>query len=410
MRRLFLALLVLLAAVALALYARHDPGYIVIQARGWTVEASLVLTVAALLVLFVALYYVTRFVVTALSLPGRIRERRRRRRERRAVADLDAGYVDLLEGRWERAERRLMRSTEASGSVIGWLGAARAAQEQGAVVRRDRYLQRASMNQPEAEFALALTQAEMQIARAQYAEAAATLDRLHGMASKNPVVLTHMMRLRLQLGDWERLLDMLPRLRRLRVVDEEQAARIEQRAAIGLLESPVLKDGRDLAAAWARLPRSAREREESLRRYVERLVASGAGDHAEALLREALDRNWSESLVYLYGLVEGREPERQLRTVENWLRRRRAEDPILLLTAGRLSRRGGLWGKARDYLERSLRAGGPPEGFSELAIVLEEMGERDAALACYRRASAALESQSRRALTGSGEERLPVPL
>lgn len=408
MRRLFIGLTVLLIAIALALYARHDPGYIVVQFRGWTIEASLVLTAAALLVLFVALYYVTRFIVTAFSLPRRVGDWRRRRRERRALADMDAGYVDLLEGRWERAERRLMQSTDVSGSLIGWLGAARAAQEQGAVVRRDRYLQHASANMPAAEFALALTQAEMQIARAQYAQASATLDRLHGMAAKNPIVLTHMMRLRLQLGDWERLLEMLPRLRRMRLIEEEQSDRIEQRAAVGVLENPVLKDEHDLGAAWARLPRSAREREEPLRRYAERLLACGAADRAEALLRDALDRHWSPALVYLYGLVDAAEPERQLRAAEHWLRRH-PQDPVLLLTAGRLSRRGGLWGKARDYLESSLRAGGPPEGFSELAIVLEEMGERDAAIACYRRASAALETQSRRALAAAGETGLPAP-
>lgn len=409
MRRLFAALLVLLAAVAVAVYARHDPGYVLIQFRGWTLEASLVLALAALALAFALLYLALRALVTGYRLPASIRDWRRRRNERLALGALERGFVDLLEGRWARAEKRLAgaAAVRADGTLLHYLGAARAAQEQGAGERRDRYLRQAAGGLPSAELGLVLAQVEMQLGKAQFAQAAASLDRLRGMAPHNPLVLVQRMRLYLQLGDWERLLELMPELRRRHLLEEAQAEGIELRAAAGLIDDPALDDESQLNAAWARLPAALKGREELLRRYVRRLLDCGAVGRAEAVLCDALGQRWDPALVYLYGLLEGGDAERQLRHAEAWLRRHPG-DPVLLLSLGRLCRRKALWGKARDYLDACVKAGGTGEASNELAAVLEEMGEREAALEWYRRANEALAAEARRrAWRDTG--RLPRP-
>jgi len=407
-RRLFLALLVLTGAVALALYARQDPGYVVIQFRGWTIEASLILLVVALIAGFLLLYLLVRFLVTGLRLPATMRDWRRRRRQRLALETLERGFTDLLDGRWERAERRLARGVvPGEGALLSYYGAARAAHELGAADRRDGYLQAAGAARPAAEIGLAAAQAEMQIASGQYAQAAASLDRLRAMAPKNALVLMQLMRLRLQVGDWERLLELLPVLRRQRLIDEERAEGLERRAALGLLQSPVLQDGDDLEAAWARLPKGLREREELIQAYVHRLAECGAASRAESVLRAAIEREWRPGLVHLYGLIEADDPERRLRRAETWLRRHPG-DPVLLLCLGRICRRNALWGKARDYLESSVAGSGTAEALGELALVLEETGESEAALDRYRQAAIAAVESERRAL-GTGTRLLAQP-
>ena len=62
--------------------------------------------------------------------------------------------------------------------LINYLGAAKAAQEQGAFERRDNLLQKAYRVAPEADLAIGLTQAELEIEQHQFEHAMATLNHL----------------------------------------------------------------------------------------------------------------------------------------------------------------------------------------------------------------------------------------
>lgn len=394
MKTLFATLLLLLAAVALALTAREEPGYVLIRYGDWTIEASLVLLVAAAVAAFFLLYYLIRFLSNTFRLPRRISEWRERRAERKAWAAFTRGTVDLLSARWDRAERQLIKSSRRNGpAVLNYLGAARAAQQLGARERRDHYLKLAYESGSNAELAVALTQAELQVAQGQYEEALATLARLQRMAPKNHTVLSQLMRLYRDLEDWERVLELVPALRKHKVVDREAAQHLEIQAYAGLLRRA--KDRQALREVWQRIPRELQLGEPLLRDYVLRLMECGAAADAETTMSEALGRRWDQTIAYLYGRVEGPDHALQLRRAEQWLRERE-EDPVLLLTLGRLCKRNGLWGKARHYLESSLAASPSAEAYNELAGTLERMGETDAAMEQYRKGMAAMENDIRR--------------
>ena len=110
--------------------------------------------------------------------------------------------------------------------------------------------------------------------------------------------------------------------------------------------------------------------------YAEQLRQLGAQGEAEEVLRGALKRNYDSHLVRLYGLLRGKDPVKQLQTAEGWLKAHPA-DPSLLLTLGRLCLQNSLWGKARDYLENSLKLQRNPEACAELARLLAQLGETD---------------------------------
>jgi HemY protein len=103
----------------------------------------------------------------------------------------------------------------------------------------------------------------------------------------------------------------------------------------------------------------------------------------ELLLRKALKKHWDVSLIRLYGLVESNNEAKQLAFAEGLLKRH-ARDSALLLTLGRLSVRNNLWGKARAYLEESIEIQATPEGYRELAALLEKQGEYSAATVYYQ--------------------------
>jgi hypothetical protein len=84
-------------------------------------------------------------------------------------------------------------------------------------------------------------------------------------------------------------------------------------------------------------------------------------------------------------LVRGDDPARQLQTAEGWLKDH-PQDASLLLTLGRLSLQNRLWGKARDYLESSLRMERNPEPVPSWRGCWPGWARPSAATSCSRRA------------------------
>jgi HemY protein len=134
---------------------------------------------------------------------------------------------------------------------------------------------------------------------------------------------------------------------------------------------------------WYRVPTVVQEKEAMIVKYIGHLFATGGSDLAEPLIRNALRKAWSEPLVRYYGLVKSADPKAQLAHAESWLANHE-NNPVLLLTLGRLCLRNTLWGKARSYLEASVGAGHLSEAYNELGYLLERTGEADKAIECYR--------------------------
>lgn len=398
MKWLFSTLAALLFVLVVALFAYYDPGYVMVQYRDWVIEFSLALAVVVLLGVVILFYLIVRLGGHLRRLPRRLRDWRRRHAARRAQAALVRGYLDLYTGRYPRAEQRLSRYAGYGDTVavLNYLGAARAAQAQGADERRDRYLELARESTAEAEPAAALTRAELLLDRGQYGPALADLSRVRERHPKNVVMLRQLMRLYRETRDWEPLLELLPALRKQHVIDPVLEERLQVQAYRALLARGGEQGTEQvLGEIWRRVPKTLAHRPELVREYVRRLIASGAPDQAETVLYRSVTRQWSPELIYLYGLVEGSQPERQLRRAEEWLVGHET-DPVLLLTVGRLCRRSSLWGKARQYLESCIRSGGAYEAYHELAGVLEKIGERDTALVYYRRGLALKEADAER--------------
>jgi HemY protein len=383
MRFLLLALLVLAGAAGLALLARHDPGYVLFAYGGWTAETSLALVVVGLLLAFVALYTGVRLLVGSWRLPQRFGRWRRGRHALRSRIATRRGLIALAEGNWGKAERYLTRFVRDSETpLINYLGAARAAQKQGADDRRDRYLAQAHRSTPEAQLAVGLTQAEVQLLQGQTEHALATLMHLRQVAPRHGYVLHLLKRVYERLGSWSELVELLPELRRTRAVTPADADALERQALTELLRRAENDLGR-AHEVWNRVPKGQRKGP-LLTAYATLLVRHGAVEVAEKVLRETLNQQCDPALVRLYGLTAGPDPQRQLVQVEGWLRERERQ-PDLLLAAGRLAARCGLWGKARAYLEASLGVEQRAETYCALGHLLVRFEEPEEANRCFRK-------------------------
>ena len=355
-----------------------DPGYVVINFRGYVIEMSVPVLAGLAVALVLAVWLIRKLIVA----PRRLGEAAGRYRSARSGKKLTKGMIAVAEGNLARGEKMLGRAASTSDSpLFNYLQAARAAHLQGQDNRRDEWLRLAYKETPEAANAILLTQAEFQLDRGQSEQALATLRRLEEDSKNHAHALALMGRLYFKLEDWASLADLLPRLRKNTQVKPETldkwTIRIHQQALDTAADVEVLDQ------AWKAVARKLRSDLRLLTAYYEGLVRLGLHDRAEKELAAALRSEWRGPLVRLFGLVEATDTTKQLKRAEGWLKNH-SEDPDLLLAAARLCLRNELWGKARSYLETVITMRPTPEAYQEYGNLLAQMGEADAAADAYK--------------------------
>ncbi len=385
MKTLFGGLIALAVAVGLAMLIREDPGYVMISIQGWTVESSVAVAGAVLLLSFLVFFWLVRLLTASWRLPRILSRGRARRAERKALHRLAEGYIELAACRWQEAETILIRKAgPRRPSFMHYLFAARAAQKQGAVDRCRGYLSLARKAMRKGSVAAGLVEIEALIDHRRFDEAREVLRDLEGRVSKDKGLLLMARRLYEASGDWEALIRLVPSMRSAGLLTLEEKSALEARAYAGAFEQAVKdNDGDALLRIWARAPKSVRRDPVIVESYVDHLMRLGFGDAAEAVIHKALQVFWDERLVHAYGIVESADSIRQLHRAEAWLKRHR-HDPVLLLTLGRLCLRNEQWDRARKYFEESFALRPYPETCRVLAHLLEVQGEERAALDYYR--------------------------
>jgi HemY protein len=387
MKRAYVVLFVLVVVAALigVAISRHA-GYVLISYDAFRYESSIWASLALLVSVLFILWLLRLLIALLTTSGGVVNPWSRRNRSRRVQNAIEQGQMDLAEGRWASAQRSLHRAAEAERQpLLYYLGAARAANEQGRYEDSDNLLERALERQPHAELAIALSHAQLQVDRGDLDGALVTLQAMQERHPHNPQVLRQLQRLYRERGEWPELIRLMPELRKDKVLPAQELAELERRAwgenlslaAYRVSDSDTVGTGLpSLENAWQQLTSAQRQEPALVLAYAEQLRRLGADVQAEEVLRTAMKRDYNTHLARLYGLVRGADPGKQLQTAEGWLKNH-TDDAGLLLTLGRLCLQSSLWGKARDYLESSLRLQRNPEACAELARLLAQLGETD---------------------------------
>ena len=385
--------LALFASAFGAHFLLSDPGYVVINFRGYLIEMSVPVLVLLTVALFGAAWLVRKIILA----PRRIGEAAGRYRSARSGQKMTRGMIEVAEGNFARGERMLARAASTSDSpLFNYLQAARAAHLQGLDERRDEWLRLAYQEIPQAANAVLLTQAEFQLDRGQHEHALATLRRLDENSKDHGHALALMGRLYFQLEDWAALAGILPRIIKHAQVKADTLTAWTVR--INQEELNVALDGDALTTAWKAIAKPQKTELVLLEAYYSGLMRTGLHERAEKELAAALKSNWRGPLVRLFGLVEGADASKQLKKAEGWLTSH-SDDPDLLLTAARLCVRNELWGKARSYLETVISLRPSPEVYQEYGALLNQLGEGDAAADAYREGLSLVAGKSQLALT-----------
>ena len=384
MVKFVISLLVLVIVVLGAvLVVQNDPGFVLIKYGDFSLETSLAFGIVAVAVIGLLIQFVLRLLLGIWRLPVRLRKRTEHRRQEKSRRLTNQGLIDLAEGRFEQSENSLLKLVDyAENPLLNYLAAARAAQQQGKYDQRDNYLKHAHDVNPQAEIAIGVTQAELQLASNQTERALATLSHLRTLAPKHDYVLKLLARVYYQIEEWSRLCELLPEVRRKRLFDDARLKDIEIKAFTGCLDEAARRDGDALDKAWAKIPKPNQTNAELILHYID-LVNRYRQDSGmiEQIVVKSINQNWDTRLVDYYGSLNVADTTAQLHQAEKWLQDYGSSD-VLLLTLGRICIRLKLWGKAQSYLEASIGIRPSAESCLELADLLSRDELKSSEKAC----------------------------
>jgi HemY protein len=381
MKRIIFYFFVLLFAVWLGVTMHQNPGYVLIAYKNISVETSMWFAIVSLIVLFLIFYAFLRFSSGVCTLTSYIRRWISNRRKRRAEAQTVLGLYDFVEGNWERSEKKLLRSAKYSSMpLINYLAAAFVAQRQRALKRRDNYLYLAQKTTKDRPIAVGLVQASLQIGNKQWEEASITLQSLYQLQPRNVFVLQLLEQVYLELKDWHSLEKLLPILRKRSVFSVDEINQLEEKVYKELLM--VGSKSNTIVKMWHSLPRYLQRNSTLVAIYVEYLLTNNQAEEVETTLKMVLRKNLDDRLLELYAKLSSANPIKQLLRAEKWLQDN-PENPSLLLCLGHICREQKLWGKARHYLEKSARLQPSLAVYAELAQMMIEQNDLNAALEFY---------------------------
>lgn len=387
-------LLFLVITIALGLIAGtamgFDSGYVLFSWGNYVVETSL--GVAALLMILgmFTLYLLMRASLVLLGNDWRFNEWRRQRRSLRARRQTNYGLISLTQGQWRRAERQLTLSVKDSDTpLINYLAASRAAFEQGKTQVAETWLQEARENVRGADLAVNISQAHQLHARGQNEQALAILLKLHQQHPKHTYLLKMLVKLCIELEDWQALQELMPAVRKLKPFGVEQIAEMEEKMQLQLLERESHSgNSAQLKQLYHSYPRQGRQNVAVALRYAQLLSGQNNEKLLEQELREILKNTWHDDLLRLYGKVKGEDAKSQLLFAEKHLTER-TNNPVLLLVLGQLALRMQDYAKAKEYLEAGLRLKNLPELHQTMAKVQIAEGNKSKACEHFQLALAA---------------------
>lgn len=394
-RSVFLLLIVALVAAFAWHWLAADPGYVQVRVRDLTIETSVVVAIASLLLLWAVLTAAWHLLRFPFRWWGRSIKRRGRER-------LAGGLTAFAEGEYAQAERDLGKAAEhAAFRTPALLTLARAAHERGAPDRAAQALDDVGSG---GERAADVLRARFLIDNGRATEALALLK---AKAAANALPLRGWRLLvdaALDAGDTQAALSALPPLARSGSLTPDKQADLETRVlAAALAAAP---DAGRLNALWSAATRAQRRRADLVAAFARRSAALGQTIAAMDEIESAERREWNDSLVTCYAELGPAELGARTHRAEGWLALAPNSAP-LLTTLGRLYVQQGQWARAEQALERALALGESPLAWEARGDCRRGEGDLANASACYANA---LRLQRGEATVAVGPRQLPGPV
>jgi HemY protein len=390
-RRLLKATIFLLVTSGLVFLLWRGDGYLLIAYGTKTIEMTLWVAALLLVLAYLTLWFVRKLLLGGAEMARRFREMFLFGSVERAQKRAATGMVDYLTGDWMSAHKKLVRTLDkVEYPLANYIAAARSSFEMGDEAEAENILDKA-LTLAHSELPVALTRARLHVQSGRYEQAIAILKPIDIKMQRQAAVLDLMHHIYIAQKNWRALEELFPIMRKAKVLSNVEFEELEvwlacEKIQAQSVQSKVLLIAERLPALqnlWKSFSRSLQKRSAVVTAYAQALMENYQDQEAEILARKALDNNWYEPLVNLYGRLQVKELHAQIRTMEQWLKAK-PQDPALLLGMGRLMLRNQQWELAREYFQRSLNLQKSLEASMEMSSLMEKLGEHQRANEFYR--------------------------
>ena len=369
---LFWLVLAVLGAL-LAQVLLQDPGYVLVRYRGTDYTTTVAAGVGILLIALFAL----ALVWTLLRLPFRAWKQHRQRQARAKLTD---GLAAYQRGEYARAEQLLKQAADhGEAEAVSRALAARAAHARGddaaAAAQAEALGERHAGTQ-------AVVLAQQALARGDAHAAVAALD-----APKAQPLPPRGLRLRAQAlaaaGRSDEAYGLLGALRQQQALPTVQLDALQAEWAAQSLQQA--GDANALADRWDALPQALRTAPDVVGAYAQRAAALRWDEAATRSIEQALDAQWDEGLIGLYGSLPVSRLEHRRAQVERWLPAH-PSSPALLLSAAQIAQAQGQWLQADNWLHRAIAQGAGAPAWEALGNGAMNAGDETRARLAYANA------------------------
>ena len=350
-------------------------GYVLLEFLNYSLETTVPLLILGLL----SLYILIRVVILVWNSPSRIKYILAERSAKRTKKLLNESLLLLSKGETVKARKRLKSAASSNQPILQtFLLNIELSEAAGDHDSREEWVEKSLIAFPKVKPYILNFVATLLINSKNYIDAKAYIDQLFDTNPTNPSAHQLLFELLVATKDYDLVLRKVFEFDKH--VDEDSLAEMFLKVI-----RDAVHNNKPLESILERIPKSIEKHPLVMTGKIESWLASKEHIKAESVLRKLIPNTWNKTLILIYAGLDNPSINELSGRVDKWLEDR-PRDANLWLAASRLAQRDGLWSKAKQCLERSIELSHSVSKYTELSLVLSELGEKEEALAALKSA------------------------
>ena len=343
-------------------------GYVLLEFFQYSLETSVPILFLGMLLA----YLLIRILALIWRSPRIIREMLANRGAKRTQRLFNESLILLSKGDARRAKKKLKSASSTSHPILqSFLINIEMSIDSGDIAESHAWVEKASSKLPEVKDYIYIFASKLLIDVGCFIDARSYVDELIESNPKNPAANQLLFKILNDTRDYDLILRKIFEFSDY-INDDELAQTIH-----GLVKNAIANQ-QPTKTIFERIPRSIDAHPMIVTSKIEAWISNKEYLKAETELRKQIPNNWNKELILLYAELGDDKVNELSERTDKWLEER-PKDANLWLVASRLAQKDGLFSKAQQCIERSIEIRPTSETYTELALILSELGEKQQA-------------------------------